>query len=266
MRNDHPRKEFQCSECARSYDTEPGLTKHQQLHSLSRKFVCEYCGLRFEEKRLFLAHRRTNHIKNEPFRCRYHIRGSNSKGSKWGNKWCGFEALSMKEVYDHIIADHPVKRFKCKFCPLSFDYSGSRWKHETKEHVKKSEDNLPARGESPDEMPELESAILEHDEMPDPEPNSPNSDPSSPKSSGSQGYPETDVQLDSISTASISSTDPPESGEARSFEKLVMNNGSNTQASSPKSSGSQGYHETDTQLDSNSTVSTSPTDTSKPGW
>eukprot|EP00116_Pleurobrachia_bachei_P009200 sb/3469462/ len=154
IRNGHARKEFQCSECAMSYETEGALASHQKSHSLSRKFVCDYCGSRFESEQNLLNHRRKEHV--EPFKCRYHITISNSKGGKR----CKFEALSQKELYDHIIADHPVKRFKCKLCPLSFNSSASRWKHTNREHVKKGD----LKGESPVKMPALESAIMEHDE------------------------------------------------------------------------------------------------------
>eukprot|EP00116_Pleurobrachia_bachei_P013238 sb/3473500/ len=65
IRNGHPVKEFKCSECPMSHDTQNGLGQHlSKKHSLSNKFVCDFCGQRCVSKDALLKHRRVDHLED----------------------------------------------------------------------------------------------------------------------------------------------------------------------------------------------------------
>ena len=46
---------------------------------------------------------------NKTYRCRY--------------KGCGVKKTSQEELYEHIKSDHPVQRYLCDTCPISFSTS-----------------------------------------------------------------------------------------------------------------------------------------------
>eukprot|EP00116_Pleurobrachia_bachei_P001163 sb/3461425/ len=143
IRADHPVKEFKCSECPMSHDTQNGLGQHlTKKHSLSNKFVCDFCGQRCVSKDALLKHRRVDHLQDSepslhddaitcsdplPVKPTTNVSEPNPVPSYTAPTvfWCRiqpplcpFQTNSQEELYEHIRNDHPAKEHVCSECPI----------------------------------------------------------------------------------------------------------------------------------------------------
>ena len=124
---------YHCSNCCKLYNTETELQQHvcviKRLNTKQvkeNKFECKTCGKLFFLKYILNRHIRCVHEKiKQTYRCKY--------------KGCGVKKTSQEELYEHIRSDHPVRRYLCDTCPMSFNTS-----HQLESHkVSHNKDSRP---------------------------------------------------------------------------------------------------------------------------
>ena len=102
------KKKFSCTYCHNRFLTNQDLTRHLATHSGVKNYKCTYCdyaGVRQQHLTLHINARHTN----KTYICRY--------------KGCGVYKTSQEELYEHIRSDHPVLRYLCDTCPMSYSLS-----------------------------------------------------------------------------------------------------------------------------------------------
>ena len=101
-------KHVSCAYCHyRSY-TNQSMKTHLATHTGVKNYKCTHCDYASVQKIHLTAHINRHHT-NKTYRCRY--------------KGCGVKKTSQEELVEHIRSDHPVQRYLCDTCPMSFNTS-----------------------------------------------------------------------------------------------------------------------------------------------
>lgn len=124
MKNELPR--YQCSDCAKSYSTYSGLTKHKQFHctasatsQVKKTFECQYCPKTYTSVGALKMHIRTH---TKPCKC--HL-----CGKAFSRPWL---------LQGHIRTHTGDKPFSCQYCHRAFaDKSNLRAHRQTHSDIKK---------------------------------------------------------------------------------------------------------------------------------
>ncbi|XP_069460613.1 zinc finger protein 879-like [Ambystoma mexicanum] len=147
------KREFQCTECSRSYSDHSSLLLHQKLHRLEQSFACRgaekgkrpykcsRCDQRFSRESTLIVHMRL-HTVERPFKCTYcekcfkqssglvkHIRKHTGE-KPYKCTECGkcFSRSSCLGIHRRIHTGE--KPYKCADCEKSFTQSYSLIKHQ----------------------------------------------------------------------------------------------------------------------------------------
>ena len=97
-----------CPYCKYRTDCQRNLTRHISTHTGEKQFKCTQCDYTAVQKSLLTAHMYNNHT-NKTYKCRY--------------QQCDVKKPSQEELYEHIRTEHPVQRYVCESCPMSFSTS-----------------------------------------------------------------------------------------------------------------------------------------------
>ena len=97
-------KPFHCAECKKSFSTQSGYAKHQQLHGsnqIQKEFSCTYCRKRYTTLSALKMHIRTHTL---PCKCEF-------CGKSFSRPWL---------LQGHVRTHRGEKPFSCEFCSRSF--------------------------------------------------------------------------------------------------------------------------------------------------
>ena len=97
---------YKCSYCAYCTDNSSYLKMHEATHSGVGVYRCPECEYTATHKYQLNSHIYNNHT-NQTYKCRY--------------TGCGVRKPSLGELYEHIRSEHPVRRYTCNKCPMSYD-------------------------------------------------------------------------------------------------------------------------------------------------
>ncbi|XP_069602946.1 oocyte zinc finger protein XlCOF7.1-like [Ranitomeya imitator] len=102
-----------CSECGRSFISEPSLAEHMMKHSLEKPHRCNECGREFEYRSRLIVHQRT-HNRDKPHKCEV----------------CGKDFNYRSRLVVHQRKHTGVKPHKCNQCGKQFDYKSHLFRHQ----------------------------------------------------------------------------------------------------------------------------------------
>jgi KRAB domain-containing zinc finger protein len=103
-----------CPYCKYRTDNQGHLTRHISTHTGEKQFKCTQCDYTGAQKQHLLHHIYRQHT-NKTYRCQY--------------KKCGVRKSTQEELFDHIRSDHPLQRYTCDVCPMSFKDSTTLTRH-----------------------------------------------------------------------------------------------------------------------------------------
>ena len=107
-------KQFSCPYCHYRCYLNSRLTSHLTTHSGIKNYKCTHCDYAAVTQHILTVHINRHHI-NKTYSCRYKI--------------CDVKKTSQEELYEHIRSDHPVQRYLCDTCPMSFNNSQTLKRH-----------------------------------------------------------------------------------------------------------------------------------------
>ena len=126
---------FQCSHCAKIFQTRRKYLLHLKNHVGEKKYQCDTCGQKFLQEEWLKRHQRV-HSREKPFVCQFchqcfsqqiHLRRhcwrkhSQSKVKKaFACSTCDKVFLTASELKNHELYHSSHRAFSCQFCSMSF--------------------------------------------------------------------------------------------------------------------------------------------------
>lgn len=104
---------FECAACGKCLANKASLNRHMVVHTGIRKFGCEFCDKRFNDKDKVIKHTRYRHSGERPYKCPFCEK-------------CFVDLSSMKV---HTIVHTGIKRFVCYGCGERYPTNSALHKH-----------------------------------------------------------------------------------------------------------------------------------------
>lgn len=120
MKAFHSDKSVICDKCGKSFRNNSLLKKHERFHDETvEKYSCDQCDKTFVDENLFKRHK-NSHLGVRPFTCEI----------------CGrsFPQMGHLNCHKETHKDKKSRKFKCKYCDLTFADATSRLRH-TRTHT-----------------------------------------------------------------------------------------------------------------------------------
>ena len=96
---------YKCPYCRYCTDLKHDLTRHVATHTGDAHYKCTLCDYAAVRKVSLTSHIYKQHT-NKSYKCQY--------------KKCNTNRSTLAELYEHIRLDHPVERYRCDVCPMTF--------------------------------------------------------------------------------------------------------------------------------------------------
>lgn len=104
MKGGRGQNDMRCDICAKSFTYRHVLARHRLIHTNEMNYICDSCGKKFSRKDVLEAHKRKEHLTDEPFIC------------KFCDKVFGYKQTLVKHERTHT----KEKPFSCSYCAKTF--------------------------------------------------------------------------------------------------------------------------------------------------
>ncbi|KAH9493951.1 hypothetical protein DERF_014675 [Dermatophagoides farinae] len=105
-------KQFHCSLCSFSYETEEILNRHLKTHLPGHNHACEYCGNLFKSKYTLSVHILI-HTNERPFKC----------------DLCDYSSNYKSSLKEHQRVKHSGQKYECDHCDYKCGTKSSYYRH-----------------------------------------------------------------------------------------------------------------------------------------
>uniref|UniRef100_A0A8D9ELR5 PR domain zinc finger protein 5 n=1 Tax=Cacopsylla melanoneura TaxID=428564 RepID=A0A8D9ELR5_9HEMI len=138
-------RDFSCHLCKGTFSTVYNLREHMNIHTASKKHVCEVCGQAFVHKASLNLHKFSH---GTPFTCNHcgknyanpltfktHILENHSNLPKYVCDICGKELKTKSILQKHLVVHSNERPFVCPICNASYKMKKHLSHHHRQRHV-----------------------------------------------------------------------------------------------------------------------------------